>query len=289
MPAPIGSVVIPAHNEAAVIDRCLSRLAPDGERDLEIVVVANACTDDTAQRAAARGVRVVETARGGKAHALDLGDRACSAFPRIYLDADVELARDAALALIEVMRVPGVLAAAPALRWAPDGLPWPVRAYYRAWTAMPYTSDGMLGSGVYALSEDGRRRFGGWPDIISDDGFVQRLFARHERRTPPGATFTVHPPTTVRALIGIKARVWAGNQQLRAMDLPIVDGRPPGGLRRRAAVLADPLLWPALPVYALVYALSRVLGRWRLRTGRLHWTRDLTSRRGPAPTTRPHQ
>src|SRR5262245_58336894 len=48
----MASVVIPAHNEARVIERGLSSLL-EGARpgELEIVVVCNGCTDDTAARA----------------------------------------------------------------------------------------------------------------------------------------------------------------------------------------------------------------------------------------------
>ena len=42
-PTPRACVVIPAHNEATVIGRCLRALADDGV-PLEVVVAANACT-----------------------------------------------------------------------------------------------------------------------------------------------------------------------------------------------------------------------------------------------------
>ena len=44
------SVVIPAHNEKAVIERCLrSVLAEPRIEGLEVVVVCNGCSDETAQ------------------------------------------------------------------------------------------------------------------------------------------------------------------------------------------------------------------------------------------------
>ena len=54
-------------------------------------VVANACTDRTAEIAREAGVRVVEISTPGKANALRLGDAECVTFPRIYVDADIEL------------------------------------------------------------------------------------------------------------------------------------------------------------------------------------------------------
>ena len=62
MNAPLASVVIPAHNEEAVLGRCLRvLLAGSTPGELDVVVVANACTDRTAEIAREAGVRVVET------------------------------------------------------------------------------------------------------------------------------------------------------------------------------------------------------------------------------------
>ena len=52
-----------------------------------------------------------------------------------------------------------------------------VRAYYRIWLRLPYVREGMIGVGVYALSEEGRRRFGEFPEVIADDGYVRMLFS----------------------------------------------------------------------------------------------------------------
>ena len=60
---PLVTVVIPAHNEGAYIGKCLecvkaaaSRIEP---QETEIIVVANRCTDDTAEVARSYGARVV--------------------------------------------------------------------------------------------------------------------------------------------------------------------------------------------------------------------------------------
>ncbi|MEC7669161.1 MAG: glycosyltransferase, partial [Pseudomonadota bacterium] len=80
------SVIIPAHNEAAVIGRCLaSVLASDPVRFLQVVVVANGCSDDTARLAqsyndqfAENGweLTVLDLPVGGKPNALNAGDAA---------------------------------------------------------------------------------------------------------------------------------------------------------------------------------------------------------------------
>ena len=43
------SVIIPAHNEEAMIERVIRSVLADGIEDLECVVVPNACTDRTAE------------------------------------------------------------------------------------------------------------------------------------------------------------------------------------------------------------------------------------------------
>jgi glycosyltransferase involved in cell wall biosynthesis len=78
------SIVIPAHNESRVIERCLTSILTDARpNEFEIVVVCNGCTDDTAERARGFGdrVRVIETPIGSKIHALNLGDQHVSRFP----------------------------------------------------------------------------------------------------------------------------------------------------------------------------------------------------------------
>ena len=85
------SIVIAAHNEAAVLGRCLDAVltgAAPGEFD--VTVVANGCTDATAEVATARpGVRVLDLPAAGKVGALNAGDAVAVGYPRIYLDADI--------------------------------------------------------------------------------------------------------------------------------------------------------------------------------------------------------
>ena len=96
---PAISVIIAARNEAVLIGRCLDALAAQQTaRVVEVIVAANACTDDTvgvarshAAAFAARGwtLTVLDLAQGGKVGALNAGDGAARGSIRVYLDADV--------------------------------------------------------------------------------------------------------------------------------------------------------------------------------------------------------
>ena len=79
------AVVVPAHDERDLLPACLAALAVAADRiapvPVEIVVVADACTDDTAALAAAAGAHVVlvhernvgHARAAGMAHALRHG------------------------------------------------------------------------------------------------------------------------------------------------------------------------------------------------------------------------
>ena len=76
-----------------MIARTLAPLAPlAAARQLEIIVACNGCTDETARIARGfDGVTVLELEQPSKAAALNAGDAAASHWPRLYVDADVQI------------------------------------------------------------------------------------------------------------------------------------------------------------------------------------------------------
>jgi glycosyltransferase involved in cell wall biosynthesis len=278
------SVVIPAHDEEAVLGRCLhALLAGARPHELDIVVVCNGCTDRTV--AVARSwegiVRVIETPVPSKSNALNLGDRAVRSFPRFYVDADVVLPLPALRRMAERLGRGGAAAAAPTMDLDLTRSTWPVRAFYAIWTRMPFTREGMVGVGVYALSEEGRRRFDAFPDVIADDGYVRALFGPDERVRVEDARVRVVPPSTYESLVRIRARSRLGGWEL-GKSHPELVRRPRGRERIRAwlGIAARPWLWPQALVYLAVNVASRRLARRRLRDRAAYvWDRDETSRR----------
>lgn len=86
------SVIIPAHNEEQYITKTLLALKLQTQPPYEIIVVANACTDRTAQRARAYTKNVLVTRRKGISAALNKGARHARGEILVFLDADTTLA-----------------------------------------------------------------------------------------------------------------------------------------------------------------------------------------------------
>jgi glycosyltransferase involved in cell wall biosynthesis len=277
------TVVIPAHDEAAVIARLLRRLLPEGPQDgLEILVVCNGCTDGTAAVAAGvPGVRVLETPVPSKAEALRLGNAAATSFPRVYVDADVEIDRAGVLRLAEELAEPGVLVASPRRRLPRDRMSLPVRWYYDVWEELPQVAAGVFGRGVIAMSEDGYQRIAALPSLMSDDLAMSAAFEPAERRIVAGAEVTVHPPRTWADLMRRRTRAVTGTRQLyegaqqsawksdsRTSKADLV-----GMVRRR------PLLGLKLPVFLAVAVLAKRRAAQAVRRGDYStWLRDESSR-----------
>ena len=215
----LGSVVIPANDEALVIRRCLDALfegfAPGS---LDVVVVCNGCADDTAAQASSSGhpVRVLELAAASKPAALRAGDAAALAFPRIYLDADVVLPGRAARALLERLRT-GAIAGRPPIRYDSIGASAPVRSYYRARSRVPAVLGSLWGAGVYGLSAEGRRRFGEFPDVVGDDLWVDRLFDLGEVEIVDCAPVVVTVPRRAGDLVRLLRRTYRGKAETAPM------------------------------------------------------------------------
>ncbi len=223
-------VIVPAHNEERVIGRLLAGLlAKASVGEFEVFVVCNGCTDRTARVAGDYGpdVRIIEIDVASKDAALRAGDDAASAFPRLYIDADVELSTDSARAIVDALASPGILAAAPRRDLVMAGRPWAVRAYYAVWQRLPIVSAGLFGRGVVAVNEEGYRRIADRPVVMGDDLYVHSRFAPTESVIVAGARSTVHTPRTLGDLVRRRTRAALGNTELN--DRSDGDTRPRRG------------------------------------------------------------
>lgn len=271
------SIVMPAHDEASVIGRSLSMLLADAEPgEFDVVVVCNGCSDATASvaRAAAPGATVIEVEDASKSAALNVGDAAAIAFPRLYVDADINISTADVRALGTLLESGEVLAASPNVqhRWR-ESRSWAVRSYYRLWMSLPAVTSGIFGTGVIGLSAPARSRFETWPDLLADDYFCDSLFGTGEKTRHPGVHVTLETPGSLCALVARKARVQNGNRQVRADITPSVGPEGPRSLIR--IVRGRPALAADVPAFLGVTFAARVLEARDRRTGRSQvWRRD---------------
>jgi len=282
------SIVVPAHDEATVLARCLGALlAGAAPGEFEIVVVCNGCTDETATEARRFGaaVRVLEIAASSKIEALRAGDAVATGFPRFYVDADVVLGTAAVRAVARELTEPTPLAvAAPRAEVDLHDRPWAVRAFYRVWTSLPFFGDGFVGAGVYAFSAHGRARFGDFPRLVADDGFARLVGKPEERRTVAGAAFTFFPPRTLRALLGVMTRIRAGRLELHRTFPELLANETTRPARSLAFLLRRPDLWAPACAYLPLMLLAELRARWWLRARRnVPWGQDRSSRRPATP------
>jgi glycosyltransferase involved in cell wall biosynthesis len=276
----MASVVVAAHDEAAVIGRCLDALLAQDE-PVEITVVANGCRDATADVARQRPVRVLDLPEPGKARALNQGDAQTDGFPRLYLDADIVLPQHAVRTLVAALRHDERLqAVVPARRLAVSGRPWPVRCWAAVNQRLPVYDDALFGRGAIMLSEAGRSLFTHFPEVLADDLFLDGVVPRDARRTVPEVEVLVETPYRTADLLSRLTRVRKANAQMRAGA-----GRTPGvrpaarGSWLRAVVLPRPWLLPAGVVYAALTAVAAYRARG---ADPVSWGRDESTRSSAA-------
>ncbi|MCB0912280.1 MAG: glycosyltransferase family 2 protein [Propionibacteriaceae bacterium] len=280
-PGPVGgSIIIPAHNEESVIGRTLESLLPllSGPDEVEVIVVCNATTDATPDIARGfTGVQVVELDEASKVAALNLGDQLATRWPRLYLDADIEISPDAVRSLFAALTDPtpdGMVrleAARPTAHYdGADGTAL-VRSYYRARSRMADLDKSLWGAGAYAVNQVGHDRFPEFPRMTADDLFIDRLFPAERKAVIPTEPVVVRLPRDAANLGRILRRGVRANAE-----------HPEGTTTSRtAAALIRSIRGPFSAFDAAVYAGFVVLARLQTRLGatsRPAWERDASTR-----------
>lgn len=278
----MASVLIPAHDEERVLGATLAAVLDGLGDEVEVLVACNGCKDGTAAvaRRFAPRVQVLEIEAASKVAALNAAEAQAPTFPRVYLDADIPIRGADLMQVIAALERPGALAAEPHARFDLAGAAWPVRAWYAIWRGLHGREPGDVGGGLYALSATGRARFGAFPDVIADDGYVRAHFAPGEITTVDGAETLVRVPRTLGDLVRTKTRSKLGGLQL-AQRFPELWGRKRAAgrsLRRKVAALPV-RLWPLVPVYLAIQAWVQRRARRQLAQREAYrWERDLSTR-----------
>ena len=279
----MATIIIPAHNEESTITNMLARLL-DGLAlaEVRVIVVCNGCTDRTAD-AARRfegAVEVIEIEPASKTAAINEGEARAEDFPRIYVDADIQLSGASAMKVIRTLSEPGVLAAEPRPIFDTSASSPLVRAYYAVWLALHGGAPGDVGCGLYAVSEAGRSRFGSLPRIIADDAYVRAWFRDGEIIEVADAYAVVRAPRTMVDLIKIKTRSRLGVLEVRRRYPSLwSDSRSTTESIARKAARLPLRLWALAPIYVTAQTLTRLRARRLARDlASYRWERDESSR-----------
>jgi len=272
--APAVSVILPASNEAALIGACLRALGASRwpHRDpVEVIVIANGCRDDTADRARAeahgfaeRGwsLQVIERTRGGKTGALNAGDAAARGAVRFYLDADVTVSPDLLAQIHTALDTEAPRYASGRVGISARG--WLSRGYARIWRQVPFMAQCVPGCGIFAVNAAGRARWGAFPDIISDDTFVRLTFAPAERLAVP-APYDWPIAEGFGNLVRVRQRQDAGVAEIGARypELLRNDDKPrPAPRHTLSMAMRDPLGFAVYAGVALAVRLRPAPDGW---------------------------
>lgn len=271
------TIVVPANNEEAYLGDCLTALMASEHVNapVQLLVVANACTDRTVEVARAHvpaatqlgwSMQVIDLAQPGKLNALNVGDDHAEGRLRLYLDADVLVSPALVRMLVEELTSTTTPRYASGTARISSARSFVTRAYARFWQLLPFARSEAPGFGAFAVNAAGRARWGRFPDIISDDTYVRLLFAPHERK---GVSATYEWPMVegFHHLVKVRRRQDQGVKQI-ALEWPELLANEGKSVLRKGDVMGLALKEPSgFLVYAAVTLAVR-LGR-----ASTQWTR----------------
>ncbi len=273
-----GAIIVPAFNEAAVIKRTLEPLSRAAvEQYFELIVVCNGCVDTTADIARAiPGVRVLELTEGSKPAALNAGDIAASLWPRVYLDADIQISASAVLAILDRLERGDVLIARPEFETDTRRADALVRSYYRVRGQLGQHRSAMWGAGTFGLTETGHARFGVFPSVTSEDRFVDTRFDPEEKAVVATEPAIVTTPLDIATLVRVLGRTYKGSAELLAHETGPDKRDSERGVGTMVSVFGT-IRGPRSAFDAAVYLGVAIAARMRYRTAS-SWERDDSSR-----------
>ena len=274
----MASIIVPAHNEAAVIQRCLDSLVTQAGVDT-LIVACNGCTDNTFELVKAYSdVICLNIDKPSKTNALNEAEKHISSYPIFYLDADTQLQAGAIEKITQTLKQnPQLKLVAPTPKIDISKSSWLVRQYYKIWLSLPYIKSGVIATCSFIVTEQGRKRFDHFPDIINDDRFIHCQFAANEVSNIAGTEIYIQAPRSLYSLIKIKTRARLGNMQLQQLGLCPEPKQKPYAKSMKALLLSKHCV--AAIVYYSIASLIRVRSWIQLkRIANYTWEKDLSSR-----------
>jgi glycosyltransferase involved in cell wall biosynthesis len=276
-PDKMPSIVIPANNESATLGPCLDSLvAQTFIGPVEIIVSANACIDNTIAVAESRRKKI--TARGwkliiidrpnpGKTAALNAADAVTTYHIKIYLDADVICSDTLITELVKALDTNDPRYASGTLTLTPSKS-WVTRQFGKTWEKLPFMRTNVPGAGVFAVNETGRGRWGAFPNIISDDGYVRLLFKPSERVRVP-STYSWPLAEGFVNLVRVRRRQDAGNLELSTKYPELLINES----KRKLTMHDHLLLFASRPISYFIYVILILAVRYGPRADTNEWAR----------------
>jgi len=279
----MATVIVPAHNEASVIEDCLNSIVNQDGID-HIIVPCNGCTDNTVDIVRRKFPQVVclDIETPSKTNALNVAEQKARelgiTYPIFYIDADTQLSDNCISKITRAMAENDELyLTAPTPIIDTRASSWLVKTYYKVWTSLPYIKAGVIATCSFVVSKAGRQRFDQFADVIGDDGFIRCHFKNSEIANIKGAQIFIRAPRDIFSLIKIKTRARLGNMELVARNkCPVQEAKQYGNVMRTR--LLSRQFFPTL-IYIAIALVIRVRARQQFKQlDSYQWEKDTSSR-----------
>lgn len=183
------SVIIPAHNEERYIGKCLKSIkiaAREISDEVEIIVVANRCTDRTADIARRYGVEVLENSDKCISSIRNAGVRASNGRVIVTIDADSVMHKTALAEIKELLRSGKYIGGGAIPMFDRMSLGIAISGAYVALNLLPtmIKSGGFISATMFWFSRKAFDKIGGFDESLvslEDADFARRLKALGKR------------------------------------------------------------------------------------------------------------
>lgn len=280
----MATIIVPAHNEASVIEDCLNSIINQDGID-HIIVPCNGCADNTVEIVESKFPSVVclDIEKPSKTNALNVAEEKAKelgvTYPIFYIDADTQLSDNCIPHITKALEAEDseTQLAAPTPIIDTRKSSWLVQTYYRVWTQLPYIKEGVIATCSFIVTEEGRKRFDVFADVIGDDGFIRCHFKNKEIANIKGAEIYITAPRDIFSLIKIKTRARLGNMELIARKkCPVQEAKHYGNVMRSRLFSKDFL---PTSVYILIALFIRVRAKQQFKNlDSYQWEKDTSSR-----------
>jgi GT2 family glycosyltransferase len=214
------SFIVPVHNDAARLERCLRSIASNASPTfvIEVLVIDNGSTDGSAAVAKRHGARVLVIHDGKVARLRNIGAREASGDILAFIDADNEISSQWVRAAIETLASSTIGAVGAHYHAPPDGT-WVQHAYGLLRGRPNGVHDvEWLGSGNLAVRRSLFDEVGGFDaslEACEDVDLCHRIRATGHRVVSDARLTSIHygDPATLRELF--RGERWRGRDNLR--------------------------------------------------------------------------